>query len=208
MYRQDRIGPWPLITLSSPNFDAADPTTNSIDNAVTTQVNNAVANEALMSESMRFDLLSVPFGQQCAVGVKILGNRIFEQDEYLIAVAGAVAFATDHEGLIVHPVIGRQNTNGAVATTMSIFSLVPAVNTHHPRSSGAEFSAYQVSCNMELVIGDWEPLDPDPPEENEIFFGFWFQNKDPNTDVTLENVWVTCSIHRYLEDLKPFDPNR
>ncbi len=206
MYRPDRIGPNPFATLDSPSFDKFGLNTATFGTTIEWQSSIGAPNESFKAQSVHFSqIISLPSDEGGAYGVKVLGTSLFDGDEYLLSVAGSMVGFSNDEGVTIKPIIGRTELNGGAGGTLSQWAFVPELTSGHGRTSGTEVSAVFSSCNHTMVIGDFEPSGD--PLENDIFFGFWFANGGSGpAEVTKAH--GSFSIHRYISDLKPFDPNR
>lgn len=132
------------------------------------------------------------------------GAQLFERGEYLLSYGGSFMGYSPDEAVSVRPVIGRFNTPGVQGSTMNQWALVPGDNSVLP-TQGAAVAPLEVTCNGSIVIGDFEPTGI--LLENDLFFGFWMSNGGA-APAAIMAIHASMSVHRYTEDLHPFDPNR
>lgn len=205
MYRPDRIGPWPLITLESGPTSAASLTTAAFSGTPNVEVIGGIP-EAKKAGSHIFTAdVSIPAGEQGGFGFAISGAQLFDVGEYILSVAGEFLGFSSDEAVAVTPIVGRVSTNDVVFNTLTWWHLVQQISSEHSRASGAEISKMQSSCNTQLIMGDFQPIGS--LQSNQLFFGWWLANGG-GTVATVEDIHASMSIHRYVEDLRPWDPNR
>ncbi len=209
MYRPNRIGPHMLVDCNDVQF-LADPLVNFASGSMNTNppstTSKASENEEFNSENWNFDgNLDVGPNEYGAFGVKILGGQVFESHEYIISYAGSFFGFSADEGMTVRPILGRQTSVGFISSGLEKYAWVPGDNMGHLRTTGADLAPITADANGLVISGDFRPS-VDLSEGN-WFFGWVIANGSGGAGV-VTNVQASMSIHRYLSDLKPFDPNR
>jgi len=206
MYRPNRIGPSQLITLESGAVAYTVLGAAAIAATLRWETTDVLAFDELRAESIVFGAdISVPAGEAVAIGVKILGDQRFATGEYLLSVGGSfVGFSAD-DGMAARPIVGRVDENSVAAGQLAQWALVPEESSSDQRTGGAEIGALESTVNTTIVMGDFgfeAAL-----LVNELFFGFLVMNGGAAVGA-VSNALMSASIHRYLGDLAPFDPNR
>ncbi len=210
MYRPNRIGPSPLVTLETVAAGRSEIFTKPFGAFLASEAIGGLPNEHTHARSVHFTQpISIEPLEQGSIGVSILGTVLNENDidrQYLLSVSGSVVGFTSGEGLTIRPIIGRVLESGVALSDLEFWSFPPSTDGEHVRTSGAEIAPITSSCNITTVLGDWAPQGGDA-ETNDLYFGWWFAN---STGVAIEiaNCFLSVSIHRYIHDLNPFDPNR
>jgi len=210
MYRPNRIGPNPLITLETVPAGRTELFTAVYGSTIDAEIIGGVPFDNVSARSVFFsEDISIPAGEQGSIGVSILGTPLNVNDidrQYILSAAGSVLGFSSDEAVGVIPVVGRVSENGVALTSLNFWSLPPSNNSEHVRTSGGEVSSIGSSFNSSMVMGDFFPQGGDP-ETNDLYAGWWFTNGGASP-VTIANVHLSVSIHRYTTDLNPFDPNR
>ena len=204
MYRPDRIGPWPLVTLEQlPEITTGAALVAGAVSPPPYVVFDAVPNDNAMAQMLEVsDDWSIGGGLGLAVGVKVSGRDVLSADgEYLLSCGGAMLANSQDADLSIAGIVGRCDAPGELSGTLPQYSLVPLQMGLDVRPG-----IVQRSCNMTVVLGDWDP-DGEDLLTSDLFFGFFYVNHGADPGV-LEDLRQHALIHRYLEDLHPFDPNR
>ena len=204
MYRPDRIGPWPLVSLETvPEVSASVALVAAAISPPAYIVFDPVPNDNAMAQQLEVsDDWSIGAGLGLAVGVKISGRDVISAEgEYLLSGSGAMFANSQDSDLSIAGIVGRCDEPGEGTGTLPQYALVPLHNAVDVRPG-----VVQRSCNMTVVLGDFDP-DGEDLLTSDLFFGFFYVNHGADPGV-LEDLRQHTSIHRYLEDLNPFDPNR
>jgi len=208
MYRPNRVGPWPLVTLESSVITSGLFTSSLLGTVPQCNVSSAIGNESTIAEQWILGDIAIPAGEHGAIGVKVSGSQLEsnkEFGEFLVAYGGAFQGFTSDEAVSIRCMLGRASTPGIVGFSCPQFAYVPSVISNHERTSGAEVSSVVGDANGEVVIGDWAP--EGAFLENEIFFG-WLIANGGSAVANVSDIQMAASLHRYVSDLHPFDPNR
>ncbi len=205
MYRPDRIGPFPLATLESTPHILSAINQDVIKVQPTIEV-IGVPNLATKATAVFFDSnATVNAGNQGAFGISVNGNTLHKAGEYIVAVSGTFLGWSAAEGLSVQGILGRLSASGPGVRTMSQWIHVPEMSSEFSRTSTAEVSAIKSSVNTEIVMGDFAPNATE--SDLDLCFGFALFNVGTGV-ATVQSIHASLSIHRYVEDLHTFDPNR
>ncbi len=203
MYRLNRIGPWPLVSLeTAPNVvgGAAIPTVPLTEVGYFTI--EPVARVGLSVRTYVIDAITIPADEGVAIGTKITGQAIFETNQYLASYGGSYVFGSADIGVAVSAVFGRVDLAGQTDGTLGQYALVPVASVNSASANGDVDSG---SANGQIVIGDF--ADEGTRRGLEMFFGFFIQNH-AGSAATINRIRITVSMQRYEEDLRSFDPNR
>lgn len=207
MYRPNRIGPWPLVTLDTvPTAVSAATIEAEAAGIYLTDIGywaiGAVGPALQNAGSIKLaDQIDMPAGQQAAIGCKILGGSLIESGEYLVSCGGAFRCYGDGSGEIdVNAIIAKVQTSGLSVGDLTEWAYLPMEHKNH---YGAQLSA---SCNVSVVLGDW--LASGTENEKETFFGWLMSNPNVGVAEAMIGVAASVSLQRYGEDIATFDPNR
>lgn len=208
MYRPNRIGPWPLLDTENVIFEV--PGTGlgqaPFSDIVILNSPDAIAGLEHKAFTVRMtDGIGLASGAATAYGVRVVGTQEFDVGEYMVSYGGSFLGFSADEGVAIRSVLGRVATNGVDDGSMAQWGLVPEQTNSSMRSAGAEITPLESSVNGTVLIGDWLP--GGNLLQNELFFGFWIANGGASA-ANIVDVHMTVSLHRYLSDLRPFDPNR
>lgn len=204
MYRPNRIGPWPFVSIESVPLSVA-ATAVEANIGIMPKVGTYVDGNTLEDvNAVTFNvvpLFTLVAGEGVALGCMISGAFVSAEGSFLLSYGGVVTGFCDFDTM-VSPVLGRRDPQGGV-TDLTSYSQVPAC----AYGDHSESASHPITCqaNGTVVIGDFRPEGLDLM--GDLFFGFWFQNMGSNP-ATFENVNVSASLHRYLGDKNTFDPNR
>lgn len=204
MYRPNRIGPHPLAAMGHTVFSitGAQLATDAgvLTGDVQFRVNGAVAPVSVSAENWRVSSnLSMVTVEGVAVGVKITGPSLTDDEEYLVSYGGALSCGVDSGVIGALPVLGRISGAGLETGSLGSFAAVPAQAF---MNNGGFLS---VSANGTVVLGDFAQSGIDSTDE--IFFGFFLMNPGSGTQI-FKSMHGSFSLHRYEYDLSPFDPDR
>jgi len=206
MYRPNRIGPHPLVTLEAGVRPLTSINETPFGTTVGFQATEAVAAISRRADNIiytaQLDVAAVSLG---SVVVKIVGSQLFDTEQYLISYSGSLRGFTTDEGLMINPIIGRTSANGTATGVLQEYALLPGNAYGGNRTSGAETAGFVVSCNGSVIEGDFSDIGTFL--ENDIAFGFMISNGGATT-AGINDLRLSLSIHRYEFDLQSFDPNR
>jgi len=209
MYRNNRIGPWPLVNLEDGPIIIAGTTVEGAVQGLPTVGYVTDANAPNISHAAKtYEIdagVQISADSGIAIGTKVVGSELAENatnGEYLFALGGAMRFGSADIGMAVEAVVGRVATGGLTQGFLAEYALVPMLQSHVVSANG---EAVFGSVNMQMVLGDWSPTGI--IGEEELFGGFWITNHGASP-ANITRIVASVSLHRYEFDLHPFDPNR
>lgn len=206
MYRPNRIGPWPLVSVVTGPHVRGNLVSNDLSGAPQAHFSKTGANEATMSVHWKFNAaLTIGALQGVAIGAKVVGPTFYDEGQFILSYAGALIGFSDDEGLGIRGIIGQTADVGELDSALNQYSFVPTGAYLHERTSGAENAPVTIDANGSVVLGDWAPQDAS--FSRELFFGFFLVNGG-GVEVSVNNLEISASLHVYVSDLVPFDPNR
>lgn len=205
MYRPNRIGPSPLVTLlSSPhiltsiNVEAAENPIGNIGWIAMRAGANEFAGAGSIFVNTDFDIGP---GQGVALGVKIT-DPPQDHDQDLFEVGGGCHFHCSSEDVDISAVVTRTQEIGAAAGVSVIWAFLP-MEHHIEFASNADGRGASVRTGV--VLGNFEPTVD--LKTGEIFTGFYLTNGGV-ASATIRHWQSSHSGYRYAHDLTAFDPNR
>lgn len=207
MYRPNRIGPWPLVTLESSLWDPTGATVGTNSGAITGapiyMAQDAVANEATNARNIQISgTITLGAAKQICVGVKIIGSALFEDGKYLLSYGGSFMMQPDVAGVGLSAIVGRVAANGAASGALDNWAHVPLLN--HKAADGGNHRVY-ADANGTVILGDWKP--EGTILTTEYYFGWFMTNMSVN-EAIIKNAMGSMSLHRYEQDINTLDPNR
>lgn len=212
MYRPNRVGPFGLVTLESEPFVTDEATrfgTSNLNAVPLVNVRDSTPNRETDSVTWVYtDDLNLGTTDHGGFGVKIVGDRVFDENEYILSYSGSFRGFSSAESVSVKAVVGRASSIGIIQFSLFQFAYVPMMHYSHIRTQGAELSQISCECNGSVILGNWRPELAELEDPAELFFGFVMANGDSVGEAVFSNVQASMSIHRYESDLRPFDPNR
>lgn len=204
MYRPDRIGPFPFVTLNSGIREISPALVEAAMAPIKDMayyLDTLVANVDNKSVTFYFAGLILAAGEGIVVGPHISGSDLKRSGEYIYSYGGAWMGDLPDNDVVVMPVLGRLDDNISLSGLMPEYALLPSQNSS--RTAGDHGGI--TSCNGSVLEGDFKP--EGTLLTNDVMAGFGMFNYGASP-ATIQKILFTISVHRYLEDLDPFDPNR
>ena len=210
MYRQNRIGPWPLGNLNKALIVDSKANFNSHDSAFTTygcySLNTSSGNKYTKEHFVFSDNTGVDLadGMQVGIGVQISPHELdidADGPDYQYALSGQLSFRAA-DGLLIEAVLGR--LGGAPNEAAHVAVANPVVCPLDVMALGN--GVYIASVNKSIVTlkGDGGSL-PGTAYDIAAFWRIW---NETGSAQALTGMCGNIGLHKYEEDITNWDPPR